>query len=93
MRTFAPYIIVAQCRADADHADPLTTLGLSIPGYHSLFGRIISLADGLCGGRIVATGGSAYAWATNASLIWALLKETRSVILEIVHGDWRVTGG
>lgn len=73
MRAFAPDIIVAQCGADAHHADPLTELGLSIPGYRSLFGPIVSLADELCEGRIVATGGGGYAWATNVPRIWTLL--------------------
>jgi len=73
MHAFAPDIIVAQCGADAHHADPLTSLGLSIPGYRSLFSRIVALAEDLCEGRIVATGGGGYAWATNVLRIWTLL--------------------
>ena len=56
---------LAQYGADARHADPLTTLGLSIPSYQSLFGRIISLVDEFCEERIAAASSGGYAWATN----------------------------
>jgi acetoin utilization protein AcuC len=61
-RRFSPDVIVAQCGADAHHDDPLTTLGLTLPGHRWLVGGIVGLADDLCAGRLVALGGGGYGW-------------------------------
>jgi len=57
VRAFAPDLLVLQAGADAHHSDPLTSLGLALPGYRWLVEHIIALSDELTGGRIVAFGG------------------------------------
>ena len=73
VRSFAPDVIVAQCGADAHWSDPLTTLGVTLGGFRALYLRIIALADGLCGGRVVATGGGGYSWQRVVPRAWTLL--------------------
>lgn len=60
LRAYGPHAIVAQLGADTHHDDPLTTLGLTLPGYRALVGRIVGLADELTGGKIAACGGGGY---------------------------------
>lgn len=72
-RTFAPDVIVAQCGADAHWSDPLTTLGVTLSGFRALYGRIVELADELCGGRVLATGGGGYSWQRVVPQAWTLL--------------------
>lgn len=72
-RAFAPSLIVAQCGADAHWSDPLTSLGMTMPGFERIYGRIIALANELCGGRIVACGGGGYAWEHVVPRAWTLL--------------------
>ena len=73
LRTFGPNVIVSQNGADAHWSDPLTSLGQTLPGYRWLYARIAALADELCGGRLVATGGGGYSWATVVPRAWTLL--------------------
>ena len=68
---FAPDVIVAQLGADAHHADPLTTLGLTLPGYVALVDSIVGLADRLCDGRLAATGGGGYGAYSVVPRAWA----------------------
>lgn len=72
-RAFQPDFIVAQCGADAHWSDPLTTLGLTLGGFKTLYERIVALADGLCDGRLVATGGGGYSWQRVVPRAWTLL--------------------
>ena len=60
LKSYGPDAIVAQLGADAHHDDPLTTLGLTLPGYRSVVREIVSAADTLCGGRLAASGGGGY---------------------------------
>lgn len=73
VRTFRPDVIVAQCGADGHHSDPLTHLALSLSGFRDLYDRIITLAEQVCGGRLAATGGGGYSWATVTPRAWTLL--------------------
>jgi acetoin utilization protein AcuC len=73
VRAFRPDVVVAQCGADAHHSDPLTHLALTLPDFRDLYERIISLAEELCGGRIVAMGGGGYSWASVVPRAWTLL--------------------
>lgn len=66
-------VLVAQCGADAHHSDPLTTLGLTLPGYASLVGRIVALADDAAAGRLVACGGGGYSWQHVVPRCWTLV--------------------
>ena len=59
-RAFRPDIIVAQLGVDAQHLDPQTDLGLTLPGYRSLVTSIVRLADEVCDGRLAALGGGGY---------------------------------
>jgi acetoin utilization protein AcuC len=60
VRAFAPDLIVAQVGVDAHYSDPITDLGLTLPGYRHLVTGVRRLADQLCGGRLVARGGGGY---------------------------------
>ncbi|HEX9092615.1 MAG TPA: acetoin utilization protein AcuC [Coriobacteriia bacterium] len=72
-RRFAPGLVVAQCGADAHHSDPLTSLGLTLPGYRWLVRAIVALADELCAGRLVAFGGGGYSWEHVVPRAWTAL--------------------
>ncbi|HEY3318424.1 MAG TPA: acetoin utilization protein AcuC [Coriobacteriia bacterium] len=69
-QAFRPDVIVAQLGVDAHHSDPLTQLGLTLPGYRWLVKRIIGLADGLCRGRLCALGGGGYSAHTVVPRAW-----------------------
>jgi acetoin utilization protein AcuC len=70
-RAFHPDVIVAQLGVDAQHADPQTELGLTLPGYRALVNGIIDLADELCDGRLAAVGGGGYHVVEVVPLAWA----------------------
>lgn len=73
VRAFAPDIVVAQCGADAHWSDPLASLGLTLPGFEQLYRRIVALADEVCAGRLLATGGGGYSWQRVVPQAWTLL--------------------
>lgn len=72
-RAFGPDVIVAQCGADAHWSDPLTTLGVTLPGFRQFYDRIVALADETCAGRLLATGGGGYSWQRIVPHAWTLL--------------------
>jgi len=76
LAAFAPDALVAQCGADAHHADPLTHLGLTLVGMRDLYARIVRLADEHCGGRLVCTGGGGYGTYSAVPRAWTLLAAT-----------------
>jgi acetoin utilization protein AcuC len=88
---FAPDVIVAQLGCDAHHDDPLTQLGMTLPGYHALVRRIVALADRLCGGRLVALGGGGYSAYSTVPRAWAwVMAELAGERLgEELPGRWR----
>jgi acetoin utilization protein AcuC len=88
---FSPDVIVAQCGADAHHDDPLTSLGLTLPGHRWLVRGIVGLADDLCGGRLVALGGGGYGWEHVVPRAWAAVAAelTGSDVPEPLPGLWR----
>lgn len=90
-RAFRPDVIVAQLGADAQHQDPQTELGLTLPGYRSLVRGIIGLADELCGGRLVALGGGGYHVVDVVPLAWSwVMAELSGVELpDEVPQAWR----
>lgn len=73
IRAFAPDIVVAQCGADAHWSDPLTSLSLTLPGFEQLYRRIVALADEVCAGRLLSTGGGGYSWQHVVPRAWTLL--------------------
>jgi acetoin utilization protein AcuC len=69
---FRPDVIVLQAGCDAHAFDPLTHLRCSTNLYERLTRRTLELAEGLCGGRIVATGGGGYAIQDVVPRAWTL---------------------
>jgi acetoin utilization protein AcuC len=61
LRAFQPEILISQCGADAHRLDPLADLRLSVDGQRAAYLAMRDLADELCEGRWVATGGGGYA--------------------------------
>lgn len=71
LRHFRPDLIVLQAGADTHRHDPLADLSLTLTGMRDAYRRVVALADELCEGRLVATGGGGYdAWRT-APRAWA----------------------
>jgi acetoin utilization protein AcuC len=71
LRTFAPDVIVAQLGADSHRNDPLTHLDTTVEGQYANARFLVALADELCAGRIVATGGGGYDSFSAAPRSWA----------------------
>ncbi|MBB2942346.1 acetoin utilization protein AcuC [Actinoplanes lutulentus] len=73
VRAFAPEIIISQCGADAHRLDPLADLRLSVDGQRAAYVAIRALADEICDGRWVATGGGGYALVEVVPRAWTHL--------------------
>ncbi|HET9873636.1 MAG TPA: acetoin utilization protein AcuC [Propionibacteriaceae bacterium] len=61
LRAFKPTILVSQHGCDSHKVDPLADLNLSVDGQRASYQAIAGLADELCEGRWVSTGGGGYA--------------------------------
>src|SRR5512139_1341067 len=57
LRAFRPEVLFTQCGADTYHLDPLADLRLSVDGQRASYLALRALAEELCDGRWVATGG------------------------------------
>ncbi|MFC4068028.1 acetoin utilization protein AcuC [Actinoplanes subglobosus] len=73
VRAFAPEIIISQCGADAHKLDPLADLRLSVDGQRAAYIAMRALADEVCDGRWVATGGGGYALVEVVPRAWSHL--------------------
>ncbi|GAB3173301.1 acetoin utilization protein AcuC [Micromonospora palomenae] len=80
LRAFRPQILVTQCGADGHRMDPLADLHLTVDGQRATYLALRALADELCEGRWVATGGGGYALAEVVPRAWTHL-------LAIAGGD------
>ena len=80
VRAFQPAVIVSQCGADGHRLDPLADLRLSVDGQRESYLAMRALADELCEGRWVATGGGGYALVEAVPRAWTHL-------LAIVTGE------
>lgn len=80
VRAFRPAVIVSQCGADGHRLDPLADLRLSVDGQRESYLAMRSLADELCEGRWVVTGGGGYALVEAVPRAWTHL-------LAIVTGE------
>ena len=76
LRAFAPEIIFSQCGADSHRLDPLADLRLSVDGQRAAHLAMRDLADELCDGRWVATGGGGYALVEVVPRTWTHLLAT-----------------
>jgi acetoin utilization protein AcuC len=70
---FAPDVIVSQHGCDSHREDPMTNLRVSVDAQHALMTGVRDLADSLCDGRWISTGGGGYALARVVPRSWALL--------------------
>jgi acetoin utilization protein AcuC len=73
LRMFKPDLIVLQAGADMHRLDPLADLALTVQGMTKSYQRMIELADELCDGRLVATGGGGYDPFRTVPRAWAQL--------------------
>lgn len=73
VREFAPDILVTQQGCDSHMDDPLTNLMLSVDGQRASYLALRELAEEVCGGKWVATGGGGYAVMDVVPRAWAHL--------------------
>jgi acetoin utilization protein AcuC len=73
VRAFAPELLFTQCGADTHRLDPLADLRLSVDGQRASYVALRGLADELCEGRWVATGGGGYALVEVVPRAWTHL--------------------
>lgn len=73
VREFKPDILVTQQGCDSHMDDPLTNLMLSVDGQRASYLALRDLAEEVCGGKWVATGGGGYAVANVVPRAWAHL--------------------
>lgn len=73
VREFAPDIIITQHGCDSHMDDPLTNLMLSVDGQRASYLALRALAQEVCGGRWVATGGGGYAVTEVVPRAWSHL--------------------
>ncbi|WP_433317511.1 acetoin utilization protein AcuC [Micromonospora chersina] len=73
LRAFRPQVLVTQCGADGHRLDPLADLHLSVDGQRATYVALRALADELCDGRWVATGGGGYALVEVVPRAWTHL--------------------
>jgi acetoin utilization protein AcuC len=72
-RAWAPELLMTQCGADTHRLDPLADLRLSVDGQRATYLALRGLADELCQGRWVATGGGGYALVEVVPRAWTHL--------------------
>jgi acetoin utilization protein AcuC len=80
VRAYAPEVLFTQCGADAHRLDPLADLRLSVDGQRAAYLALRDLAEELCDGRWIATGGGGYALVEVVPRAWTHL-------LAVVTGD------
>jgi len=80
LRAHSPQVLVTQHGCDSHRNDPLADLNLSLDGQRASYLALADLADELCGGRWVSTGGGGYAVVQVVPRAWTHL-------LSIVSGE------
>ncbi|HCT81461.1 MAG TPA: acetoin utilization protein AcuC [Micromonosporaceae bacterium] len=76
VRAFQPEMIVLQAGADSHLRDPLANLRLSVDGQRAAALAVRELANEVCGGKMVATGGGGYALMFVVPRTWTHLLAT-----------------
>jgi acetoin utilization protein AcuC len=80
VRAFRPQVLVTQCGVDSHALDPLADLRLTVDGQRAAYLALRDLADEVCGGRWVVTGGGGYALVEVVPRAWTHL-------LAVASGD------
>jgi acetoin utilization protein AcuC len=73
IEAYRPDVIVVQNGCDGHSLDPLTHLRASTRLYEETIRIVCEVADSVCGGRVVATGGGGYAIWQVVPRAWALI--------------------
>ena len=73
LRAFKPTILVTQHGCDSHRHDPLADLDLSVDGQRASYLALADLADEVCEGRWVSTGGGGYVVADIVPRAWTHL--------------------
>jgi acetoin utilization protein AcuC len=73
LRAFRPQVLFTQCGADGHRLDPLADLRLTVDGQRATYLALRDLADEVCDGRWVATGGGGYALVEAVPRAWTHL--------------------
>jgi acetoin utilization protein AcuC len=73
IEAYRPDVIVVQNGCDGHSLDPLTHLRASTRLYEETIRIVCEVADSVCGGRVVATGGGGYAVWQVVPRAWALI--------------------
>ncbi|SNT33206.1 acetoin utilization protein AcuC [Asanoa hainanensis] len=73
LRAFGPQLLFSQCGADSHRLDPLADLRLTVDGQRAAHLAMRDLAEELCEGRWVATGGGGYALVEVVPRTWTHL--------------------
>ncbi|WP_018352853.1 acetoin utilization protein AcuC [Longispora albida] len=80
LRAFKPQILITQCGADPHRLDPLADLRMTVDGQRAAQLALRDLAEELCEGRWVATGGGGYSLANAVPRAWTHLLATATGI-------------
>jgi acetoin utilization protein AcuC len=73
LRAYRPQLLFTQCGADGHRLDPLADLRLTVDGQRATYLALRDLAEQLCEGRWVATGGGGYAIVEAVPRAWTHL--------------------
>jgi acetoin utilization protein AcuC len=73
LRAFRPQVLFTQCGVDSHRLDPLADLWLTVDGQRAAYVALRALADELCDGRWIATGGGGYALVEVVPRAWTHL--------------------
>jgi len=73
LRAYRPEVLFTQCGADTYHLDPLADMRLTVDGQRASYLALRALADELCGGKWIATGGGGYALVEAVPRAWTHL--------------------
>ena len=73
LRAFQPQILITQHGCDSHQHDPLADLELTVDGQRASYLALAELADELCEGRWVSTGGGGYSITNVVPRAWTHL--------------------
>ena len=71
VQAYHPQILVVHLGVDVHHADPMAHLQVTLPALERTYATVVSLADDVCEGRLLAIAGGGYN-PTSLGRFWAL---------------------